>query len=74
MTNTQCCLYNFETPDDRQQLCPKHVDFFIKNNFEKYCISLALIIRKCHDARSYEYQNNFYFVAYPRDKEITTGL
>ena len=30
--------------------------FFIKNKFEKCCISLAFIIRKYHDARSSECQ------------------
>jgi hypothetical protein len=27
------------------ETCPKHVESFIKNKFEKYCISLAFIIR-----------------------------
>jgi len=30
MTNTYCCVYSVETPDDGQQICPKHVDFFTK--------------------------------------------
>ena len=29
-TNTTCCEYRFKTPDDGQQICPKHVEFFIK--------------------------------------------
>jgi len=32
MTNTCCCVYRVETPDDGQQICPKHVDYFIKIN------------------------------------------
>jgi len=32
MTNTYCCAYSVETPDDGQQICPKHVEFFIKIN------------------------------------------
>ena len=36
--------------------CPKHVEFFIKNKFDKQCILLAFIIRIYHDAWSSEYQ------------------
>jgi len=32
MTNTYCCVYSVETPDDGQEICPKHVEFFIKIN------------------------------------------
>jgi hypothetical protein len=35
MTNTYCCVYSVETPDDGQWICPKHVEFFMKNKFEK---------------------------------------
>ena len=28
-----CCVYSVGTPDDGQQICPKHVEFFIKINF-----------------------------------------
>ena len=54
MTNTNCRVYSVETPDNGQQICPKHVEFFIKNKFEKQCISLAFIIRIYQDARSSE--------------------
>jgi hypothetical protein len=37
-------VYKVETPDDGQ-ICPKHVEFFIKNKFEKQCMSLGFIIR-----------------------------
>ena len=30
MTNTYCCVYSIETPDDGQRTCPKHVQYFIK--------------------------------------------
>jgi len=29
---TYCCVYSVETPDDRQYICPKHVEEFIKIN------------------------------------------
>jgi len=32
MTNTYCCVYSVETPDDGQKTCPKHVDFYSKIN------------------------------------------
>ena len=28
MTNTCCCVYSVETPDDGQSICSKHVEFF----------------------------------------------
>jgi len=30
MKNIYCCEYNIKTPDDGQQICPKHVQFFTK--------------------------------------------
>jgi hypothetical protein len=30
MTNTSCCEYSIKTPDDGQQVCPKHVELYIK--------------------------------------------
>jgi len=32
MTNSYCCVYSVETPDDGQQICPKHAEYFIKIN------------------------------------------
>ena len=32
MTDTYCCEYSTKTPVDRQQVCPKHVEFYIKIN------------------------------------------
>ena len=45
-----------ETPGVGHWTCPKHVEFFIRNRFEKQCVSLVFIIRIYHDARSYECQ------------------
>jgi hypothetical protein len=30
LTNTNCCEYSIQAPDDGQYVCPKHVEFFIK--------------------------------------------
>jgi hypothetical protein len=30
-----CCVYSEKTPDDGQRNCPKHVEFYSKNKFEK---------------------------------------
>ena len=30
-----CCVYSKKTPDDGQRNCPKHVEFYSKNKFEK---------------------------------------
>jgi hypothetical protein len=30
MTNTYCCIYSVETPDDGQYISPKHVEFLSK--------------------------------------------
>ena len=46
------CIQCWDTPDDGQWTCPKHVDYFIKLR-----ISLAFIIRIYHDVRSAECQN-----------------
>ena len=32
MTNTYCCVYSVETPDDGQWICLKYVEYFIKIN------------------------------------------
>ena len=41
----RCCVYNKKTPDDRQRNCPKHVDFYSKNKFEKFVHLVGFIIR-----------------------------
>ena len=45
-----------KTPDDGQRNCPKHVEFYSKNKFEKLVHLVGFIIRVYHDARSPECQ------------------
>jgi hypothetical protein len=45
-----------KSPDDGQRDCPKHVEFYSKNKFEKLLRLVGLIIRIYHDARSPECQ------------------
>ena len=44
------------TPDDGQRNCPKHVEFYSKNKFEKLVHLVGFIIRIYHDAPSPERQ------------------
>jgi hypothetical protein len=44
------------TPDDEQTNCPKHVQFYSKNKFEKLVHLDGFIMRIYHDARSSECQ------------------
>jgi len=46
----------YKTPDDGQRNCPKHVEFYSKNKFEKLVHMVGFIIRIHHDARSPERQ------------------
>jgi len=46
----------WKTLDDGQRNCPKHVEFYCKNKFEKLVHLVGLIIRNYHDARSPERQ------------------
>jgi hypothetical protein len=43
-------------PDDGQKTCPKHVEFYSKNKFEKLVHLVGFIIRIYHDARTSECQ------------------
>ena len=43
-----------KTPDDGERNCPKHVEFYPKNEFEKLVLLVGFIIRIYHDARSAE--------------------
>jgi len=52
----RCCVYSEKTPDDRQRNCPKHVEFYSKNKFQKLVHLVGFIIRIYHDARSPERQ------------------
>ena len=40
-----CCVYSEKTPDDGQRNCPKHVEFYFKNKFEKLVHLVGFIIR-----------------------------
>ena len=42
----------WKTPDDGQKNCPKHIEFYSKNKFEKSVYRVTLTIRIYHDARS----------------------
>ena len=46
----------YETPDDGQRNCPKHVESYSKNKFEKLVHLVGFIIRIYHDARPPERQ------------------
>ena len=53
--NILLCV-QWETADDGQRNCPKHVEFCPKNRFEKLVLLFGFIIRIYHDARSPERQ------------------
>jgi len=46
----------WKSPDDGQRNCPKHVEFYFKNKFEKLVHLVGFVIRIYHDARSRERQ------------------
>ena len=48
-----CCL-QWRTRDGGQRNCPKHVEFYSQNKFEKLVHLVGFIIRIFHDARSPE--------------------
>jgi len=57
MTYTSAvCTVKKKTPDDGQRNCPKNVEFYSKNKFEKLVRIFAFIIRIYHDVRSPERQ------------------
>jgi len=47
-----------ETTDDGQRNCPKHVEIYSKNKFEKIVHLVGFIIRNFHDARPSESQES----------------
>ena len=47
----------WKTPHDGQRNCPKHVEFYCKNNSEKLVHLFGFIIRIHNDARSPERRN-----------------
>jgi len=40
-----CCVYSRKNPDEGQRNCPKHVEFYSKNKFEKLVKLVGFIIR-----------------------------
>jgi hypothetical protein len=40
-----CCVYSEKTPDDGQRNCPKHVEFYSKNEFEELVHLVGFIVR-----------------------------
>jgi len=58
----QCVQW--KTPEDGQRNCPKHVEFYSKNKFEKLLHLVGFIIRIYHDAPSPERQNCLILVAF----------
>jgi len=51
-----CYMYGAKTTYYRQRNCPKHVEFYSKNNFEKLVQLVGFSIRIFHNARSSERQ------------------
>jgi len=41
-----CCVYSDKTPHDGQRSCPKHVEFYSKNKFEKLGHLVGFINKK----------------------------
>ena len=60
-----------KTADDGQRNCPKHVEFYSKNKFQKLVNLVGFIIRMYHDARSPERHTNILLC---RTKYINTIL
>ena len=54
----------WKTPDGGQRNCPKHVEFYSKNKFEKLVHLFGFIIRIYDDARSPERENEFLVYMY----------
>jgi hypothetical protein len=55
-------MYSEKTTDDGQRNCPKHVEFYSKNKFEKLVRIIGFIIGMYHDARSHE--RHMYIIRY----------
>jgi len=56
MYTSDVCTVKKKTPYVGQRNCPKHVEFYSKNKFEKLVHLGGFIIRMFHDARSPERQ------------------
>jgi hypothetical protein len=44
-TRQQVHVIQYHTPDDGQKTCPKHVEFYSKNKFEKLVHLVGFIIK-----------------------------
>ena len=53
-------------PDDRQRNCPKHVEFYSKNKFEKLVHLVGFVTRIYHDARSPERKIHIHIVTHTK--------
>ena len=51
----------WKTPDDGQRNCPKHVEFYSKNKFEKLVHLVGFIVIISHDARSPKLQTDKHY-------------
>ena len=49
-------VFTMKTPDDGKRNCPKLVEFYSKNKFEKLVHLVSFVIRIYQDARSPECQ------------------
>ena len=54
--HTPLLCVQWKTPDDGQSNCPKHVEFYSKNKFEKLVHLVGFSVRIYHDAWSPESQ------------------
>ena len=57
-----------KTPDDGQMNCPKHVEFYFINKFEKLVHLVGFIIRIYHDVWSPACQTDIYVWTSPDRK------
>jgi len=60
------------TSDVGQRNCPKHVELYSKNKFEKLVHQFGFIIRIYNDARSYECQESRDRTGYHRENQLTS--
>ena len=68
----RCVLW--KPPDDGQRNCPKFVEFYSKNKFEKLVNLVGFIIRIYHDARSSEHQKRIWQCIRAIDKNVYMKL
>jgi len=54
--HTPLLCVQWKTPDDGQRNCPKHVEFYSRNKFEKFVHLVGYFVGISHEARSPERQ------------------